>query len=208
MAAAIYFSAARPYPARAGIIFYPGGWVDFHAYEALMYELADRGFLCILVREPENLAFLDTSRANKVRYMYPDIPDWYLAGHSLGGAAADMYLGDKLHKIQNDNKSRALSESRLGYKGLILLASYVTKDLSRSGLKILSIYGTNDKVLNRRKYEQNKKNWPADAKEIKIKGGIHSYFGAYGIQKHDGHSEITNEEQLIRTADAIYDFAK
>ena len=177
--------------AKAAVIFYPGGWVDPQAYESLMYELADRGLCCILLKSPGNLAFLRTDQADEVRDLYPQIKDWYVGGHSLGGAAAGFYLPGK--------------EDR--YKGVILLASYVTRDLSGSDLKLLSVYGSNDGVLNRGSYEKYKKNWPKDSKELVIEGGIHSYFGSYGIQKKDGVPEISNISQLRQTADAVEDFA-
>lgn len=39
--------------------------------------------------------------------------------------------------------------------------------------------------------------------EIVIPGGCHAYFGCYGPQSGDGTPEISNEEQIEWTADAI-----
>ena len=75
--------------------------------------------------------------------------------------------------------------------------------LAGTDLRLLSILGSNDKVVNMKKYEEAKKDWPADATEYVIQGGIHSYFGNYGIQKGDGEPGITNMEQLETTASII-----
>lgn len=43
-----------------------------------------------------------------------------------------------------------------------MLASYSTSDLAESVLSVLSVYGSEDKVLNAEKYEANKANLPAE----------------------------------------------
>ena len=182
----------------AVVVFYPGGKVEFSAYSGLMYELADRGYLCVLPRMPENLAFLRIDAVDMMKERYPDRYepldklDWFLAGHSLGGVAASQYLAGHLEKRE--------------FAGLILCASYTTSDFSNSDLRLLSIYGSEDKVINMENYEANKVNWPADSLEYVIQGGIHSYFGNYGIQEGDGTPGITNDEQIKETADVIEKF--
>ncbi len=182
--------------AKAVIVFYPGGKVEYTAYSTLMYELAERGFLCILPRMPENLAFLRINAVDVLTKNYAsevelvENLDWYLAGHSLGGVAACAYL----EKTTDE------------YAGVILCASYTTVDFSASDLRLLSIYGSEDKVLNMESYEESKVNWPQNAEEYIIDGGIHSYFGSYGIQAGDGNPKITNEQQLVEAADIISTF--
>ena len=183
--------------AKAVIVFYPGGKVEYQSYSGLMYELADRGFLCLLPRMPENLAFLRSNAADIIKSQYPDAAkyagdlDWYLAGHSLGGVAATTYLGEQEDGI---------------YKGIILCASYPGVDLSKKDVRLLSIYGSEDTVLNKDNYDNSKAFWPSDSEEYVIDGGIHSYFGSYGIQKGDGKPSITNAEQIEIAADVISSF--
>jgi hypothetical protein len=86
------------------------------------------------------------------------------------------------------------------------LAAYSNKDLKNSNLDVLCIYGSNDGVMKMDSYNDNKKNLPEDAKEVVIEGGIHSYFGSYGLQKGDGEPTITNEDQINSTVDAITEF--
>ncbi|SFQ18367.1 Alpha/beta hydrolase family protein [Butyrivibrio proteoclasticus] len=178
---------------KAVIVFYPGGKVECQAYSGLMYEIASRGYICILPRMPENLAFLRINAVEKITANYMDDVDsvknldWYIAGHSLGGVAASLYLEDKTDD----------------YAGIILCASYPNADFSDKDIRLLSIYGAEDKVLKADAYENSKAYWPEDSEEYIIEGGIHSFFGCYGIQDGDGTPKISNTEQISETADMI-----
>lgn len=173
-----------------GLIFYPGGKVEYLSYIPLMKALASKGILCILVDMPFNLAIFDVNRATGVFEGYVTVDHWYMAGHSLGGAMACEYIEDNLAY----------------FEGIILLASYSSADLSSTDLKALSIYGSNDLVLNRETYEENRKNLPSGAKEYIISGGNHAYFGVYGEQSGDGEASISNKEQIDITAEQIKTF--
>jgi len=72
----------------------------------------------------------------------------------------------------------------------------------------LSIYGTEDLVLNKNKYKENKDNLPTDYVEVVIDGGCHAYFGNYGEQEGDGKSTITVEKQQEITVEMIKNFVK
>jgi predicted esterase len=182
----------EPLNPKYGIIFYPGGKVEYTSYLPLMQSLANEGVVTILVRMPFNLAILNTNAADGLKDYYKHIDNWYLAGHSLGGTSAGAYL-DKHHK---------------DYKGLILLGSYITNDLSNTKLEILSIYGDKDLVLNKENYKKYKKNLPTSFKEVVINGANHAQFGVYGKQKGDGSPDITTEEQISITANEIMNFIK
>lgn len=170
-----------------GLIFYPGGNVEEAAYAPLMDQLAQRGVLCVLLRMPLNLAVFKMNGADGVIEGFPQVENWYLAGHSLGGAMAASYAAKHAD----------------AYRGLILMAAYSTGDLSASDLSVLSIYGTEDGVMNRDRYEKYRSNLPHATQELQITGGCHAYFGAYGPQSGDGTPTITPAEQWSMTADAI-----
>lgn len=176
-----------PEKAEAGFIFYPGGKVEYTAYVPLVEALASEGIQCVLVEMPFNLAVLDVNAAEGIQTQYPEIKDWYIGGHSLGGSMAASYLADHVEE----------------YEGLILLGSYSTADLSGTNLDVLSVYGSEDNVLNREKYEENILNLPDDFTEIVIDGGCHAYFGMYGAQEGDGTPTISNEEQIAITVSAV-----
>ena len=171
-----------------GIIFYPGGKVEYSAYAPLLYRCAEMGITCVLVEMPGNLAVLDINAADGIQERYTHVNEWYLAGHSLGGAMASSYLASHAE----------------AYEGIILLGAYATEPLN--GEKVLSIYGSEDRVLNMEKYEEGRANLPADYTELIIDGGCHAYFGAYGAQEGDGVPTITTEAQWDITAQAISQF--
>lgn len=176
--------------ATSGFIFYPGGKVEYTAYEPLMKELAADGILCILLKMPFNLAVFDINAADGLQAKFPQIENWYIGGHSLGGAMAASYL----------------SQTNEQFNGLVLLGSYSTSDLSQSNIDVLSIYGSQDKIINLDKYNFNKKNLPVNYLEHIIDGGCHSYFGVYGMQDGDGVPTISNSEQIMLTGDLISEF--
>ena len=180
----IVFAPAEP---KAGLIFYPGGKVEYIAYSPLMRACAEQGILCVLVKMPCNLAVLDMNAADGIAEHYPEIENWYIGGHSLGGAMAAAYAAE--HSSDLD--------------GLLLLAAYSTKDLGDSNLTVLSIYGSEDRVLNLQKYDEYRRNLPSDSVEAVIEGGCHAGFGNYGPQKGDGTPAITNREQIGQTAEKI-----
>ena len=177
----------EPENSDSGLIFYPGGKVEYTAYTPLMESLASEGILCVLVEMPFNLAVLDMDAAAGIPEQFPEIENWYIGGHSLGGAMAASCLAKHIGT----------------YEGLVLLGSYSTADLSGSGLSVLSIYGSEDTVMNREKYTQYRGNLPAGFTEVILDGGCHAYFGMYGAQDGDGIPAISAEEQIRQTADAI-----
>lgn len=166
----------------AGLIFYPGGKVEHTAYTPLMEALSSEGILCVLVEMPFRLAVLDMNAAEGIPEAFPEVERWY-----LGGSMAASYLASHTE----------------GFEGLILLGSYSTADLSGSGLSVLSVYGSEDGVMNREKYDGYRPNLPEGFAEVIIEGGNHAYFGAYGEQDGDGTATVTPAEQLRQTAEAI-----
>lgn len=180
----------EPEDAACGFIFYPGGKVEYTAYIPLMKALASEGILSMLIKMPFNLAVLDIAAAEGIQEQFPEIEEWYIGGHSLGGSMAASYL----------------SECADDFQGLILLGAYSTADLSETKLSVLSIYGSEDLVMNRGKYDANKTNLPDDFSENVLDGGCHAYFGMYGAQEGDGTATITNETQIRLTEDMITAF--
>lgn len=173
------------------LVFYPGAKVEASAYAPLMNDLAQRGIDCFLVEMPFNLAFLDMNAASSIldNPVYGGYGRWYLAGHSLGGAMAANYAADHPEQLS----------------GLILLAAYPTKSLQTVGFPVLSIYGSNDGVVNRSRIEAGRSLMPPVYQELVIEGGNHAQFGSYGAQDGDGEASIFPEEQRAQTADAITD---
>lgn len=89
------------------------------------------------------------------------------------------------------------------FEGLLLLGAYSTSNISDSGLSVISVYGSEDKVLNMEKYKENRGNLPSGFTEFIIEGGCHSYFGSYGRQDGDGEPSVSMEEQVRQTVDVF-----
>lgn len=169
-------------PGDTGIIFYPGAKVEAISYLPLLEKLKAKGYSCVLVSMPLNMAIFDANAAEEVFDKLPDMKQWYIAGHSMGGAMASDYASKHQEKV----------------KGLILLGAYIYGDYPPE--KSLTIYGTfNDNLEKNINYTEN---------IVKIQGGNHAQFGNYGKQKNDPDATISAEEQQNITVDAIVDFIK
>ena len=173
--------------AKVGISFYPGAKVEPAAYVPLASKLADEGYYCVIEKMPFNLAFFGIDAASSARAEAPDVQEWWLAGHSLGGVAAAQYASTHTGEVQ----------------GVIFLASYSTADLSSAGMDCLTVYGDADDVFNRSALADNAGNLPASTKTVVIEGGNHAGFGDYGAQAGDGAASISADEQQQRAASLI-----
>lgn len=174
----------------SGIILYPGAKVDAKAYAPLMYALAEKGILSVICEMPLNFALTKTGAYRYYVDAFPDDVSWYVMGHSLGGVAASSYL----------------PKDPDGIDGIIFLASYTSTDISSLDVKVLSVYGTEDTVLNKDAYEKGKDLLPSSSEEYVIIGGNHAQFGDYGRQKGDGTAVISSELQTEETVGAILRF--
>lgn len=176
-----------------GLVLYPGGKVGYRSYAPLARACAERGITTVIVRMPANLAFFDVDAAARVPVQLPGVKSWYIGGHSLGGVAAAMFA----------------EENADAFDGLILLASYSTKDLTDEDLPVLCIHGSEDGVLAMDKHDEALGNLSVDGLvEMVIPGGNHALFGCYGEQKGDGDALITEEEQIEETVSAVESFVK
>lgn len=173
------------------LIFYPGAMVEHTAYSSLLQQIAENGTDCFLINASHRFALLSINTPDSIlaKHTYKD---WYVGGHSLGGVAACMYAQKHTDTL----------------KGVILLASYASVDLSASSLRVLSITGSEDRVVNLQAQMDNRKLLPASTRFITLQGGNHAQFGTYGLQRHDGYATITGEEQRNTTAAMIASFVE
>ncbi len=188
----VTFSPADAAQPELGVIFYPGGRVDYRAYSPVLRMIAEQGYFVALVPVPLNLAFFDINVAARVQAQYPDIAHWVVAGHSLGGVAASVYAKDHLDELD----------------GLVFFASYPADDsLKNTDLKVFSIYGTRD-MAGMDKFDETKALLPADTQFVVIEGGNHAQFGSYGFQPGDNEATISPEEQWTQISTATVEFLK
>lgn len=167
------------------LIFYPGAKVEATAYAPFLHRLSAQGMDVCLVEMPLRFAFFGINAADDVM-QEADYENWYIGGHSLGGAMAASYAskhGDAL-------------------KGVILCAAYPTSELDDDLTEVL-LYGSEDRVVNLEKIEAGEQYAPSDYTETVIAGGNHAQFGSYGFQKGDGIASIPAEEQWEEAAELI-----
>jgi hypothetical protein len=170
------------------MIFYPGAKVEVESYAPFLKKIAERGMDVYIVDMPFHLAFLGINFADDVISNY-SYENYYMAGHSLGGAACSIYTASHSDIID----------------GLALCASFSTKKIDES-VKTLIIYGSEDDVLNKDTFNKNLPNIPRGSEKYILHGGNHAYFGDYGFQRGDGIATITEEEQQDLAADKIIEF--
>lgn len=165
-----------------GFIFYPGGRVLPEAYAPAARQLAEAGYLTVIVPMPLNLAIFNANAAADVIAAYPQITAWALGGHSLGGAMAANFVKTHPDAVQ----------------GLVLWAAYPQASdtlADQTNLAVTSIYGTYDGLATVDKIEESRQYLPAATLFVAIEGGNHAFFGWYGDQSGDNPAIITREEQ-------------
>ncbi len=130
---------------------------------------------------PLNLAVLAPNRADGVIESYPEVIDWSIGGHSLGGAMAARFA---------DNRAEVVD-------ALILWAAYpaANDDLSNSSLRVASIYGTVDGLATPEQVLAAAPQLPPATTYRAIAGGNHAQFGYYGEQEGDNPAAISRSEQ-------------
>ncbi len=163
-----------------GLVFYPGGRVHYHAYTPFCTKLQQAGINVFLVDMPFNMANFGYNKASGIIKDNPQIENWYIGGHSLGGVAASMYAQNNADKIN----------------GLVLVGIYLAMDYDLQ--KTITINGSNDlRVGDSVTYTTN---------VHVIEGGNHAQFGNYGPNDGDGEATITAEQQQDQAVTLITDF--
>jgi hypothetical protein len=173
-----------------GLIFYPGGRVDYRSYAPLLSLIAAKGYEVVLVPMPLNLAIFGVEKAGDVIAAFPQVKVWAVGGHSLGGSMAAQYVINHPGSVQ----------------GLVFWASYPPSSmLDRSDIKIALISGSRDGLATPSKIESSHKLLPASTTYILIQGGNHGQFGSYGNQSGDNPAAISPEDQWQQTVNATVD---
>jgi len=171
-----------------GFIFYPGGLVEAEAYAPPARAIAEVGYLVVITPMPLNLAVLDSGAASEVIAAHPEIENWAIGGHSLGGSMAASFADQNPEIID----------------GLALWASYPagSNDLSAQSIAVTSIYGTNDGVATPDQVLAARPLLPDNTTWVPIEGGNHAQFGWYGPQEGDNPATISREEQQAQIVSA------
>jgi pimeloyl-ACP methyl ester carboxylesterase len=179
----------------AGLILCPGGRIDPRAYAPAARDVAAEGYLVAVVPMPLNLAFLGANKAGDVIAAFPEVENWVIGGHSLGGAFAARYVA------QHPGES----------SGLLLWAAYPARndDLAWYDGIVVSIYGTADGLATQEEIQASVHQLPPGTRWVAIEGGNRGQFGWYGKQPGDLDAAIARAEQqrqiALATAKALAD---
>lgn len=173
---------------KTSVILYPGAFVEALSYAPLAHALADAGYKTYIPEMPLDLAIFGKNKAEAIIDQNSD-ERFVIGGHSFGGVIASRFAKEHPGKLH----------------GVFYLASYPDKkgSLRNTSLQALSITATDDGILNYKKYRKNKRYLPEDTTFVKIKGGNHAQFGAYGKQNGDKKAKISVEKQTKETSAAI-----
>lgn len=175
-------------PGDTGVAFIPGALVDPRAYERIFAPIVAAGYPVFIVKPPMGVAFTVPDAVADAEVAAPEVEQWVIAGHSLGGAVASDQL---------DNAA-----------GLILLGSYPIGDVSSQEIPVLSVSGSNDAFTTPQDIQASEADLPADTTFVVVEGGIHSYFGDYGLQRGDGSATIDREQAQEQIQEAVLQFLR
>jgi hypothetical protein len=161
------------------LTFYPGARIDARAYVLILSPLARSGIEVTIVKPPLGIALL-ASAVSPPR----DTDTWVVGGHSLGGVSASAAV-------------------ERGADGLLLWASFPASDLSdHTGIDVSSVYGTADTFTTPSDVRGSEPDLPPGSAFVPVEGGIHSFFGDYGIQPGDGVPGIPRDEAREQIGEA------
>jgi hypothetical protein len=182
----VTFLPANSQPTQA-FVFYPGGHVDHRAYAVPLRKIAEQGYLVMLLPVRLNLAFFEVNAADMVIPDFPEIENWVVGGHSLGGVAASLY-----------------AKENVNLDGAVYWASYpADAALQNADLEVSSIYGTLDNGFD--SMQASSSLLPTATVFVVIKGGNHSQFGDYGLQPGDHEATISREERQAIAVEGTVD---
>jgi len=177
-----------------GFIFYPGGRVDFRSYAPAARAIASAGYLVVMVPMPLNLAVLAPDRALEVQKAFPNVRQWVIGGHSLGGAMAARFAFKHPETVQ----------------GLVMWAAYPpsSANLSSSTIAAVSISGTLDGLATPKKIQSSRTLLPSTTRWVELEGGNHAQFGWYGPQSGDRPATLSRAEQQAQIVAATLELLR
>lgn len=179
-----------------GLVFIPGARVDPAAYLWKLSGIVAESGATVVVTEPTlNLAFFDTRPLSAFTSDAPDVSEWYVGGHSLGGVRACQLAG-----------AGADASAVPPVAGVVLFGSYCADDLSVSGIRALSLVGANDGLSTPEKVAAAAPLLPAGAVTVTLPGANHAAFGDYGPQPGDGVATAGDRATRDRITAAVTEF--
>ena len=171
-----------------GVFFQPGARVDARAYSAILRPLVVSGHLVVIEKQPLGIAFLSSGAFATVRTVHRPVTRWVVGGHSLGGLVAatdaEFFAG-------------AVSDPVVG---LLFFASYPATNIAEVNVSVMSISGSNDGLSTPAKIAAAIPTLPRSTRYSMVIGGVHAFFGDYGVQDGDGIPTISHDQARAEIA--------
>jgi len=178
-----------------GVIVYPGAYCKIEGYAQIMRGVAAAGYLVVGINMPFGLSLMGVNSANSVKKAYPEINNWVLIGHSLGGAMAGTYIA------QNPD----------AMDGLIFWDSYPAVSIKDVDIPTTHIHRATLEGEPPQIFSEQRQMYPENTAWSPVPGGIHMYFGTFdgGNYLELWEPKISNEAQLeIVTAATLEGIAR
>lgn len=171
------------------VVFYPGAGVPPEAYAANWAPVVEATDATVLIPSmPLRLAVLDRDAAAELRARPRSTGEWWIGGHSLGGAMA----------------ARHLAENPGRWDGLVLWGAYPAGDglAADDRLEVVSVTGSRDGLTTPDDVADSATDLPADARFVELDGVNHAQFGAYGDQTGDLPATVDDDTARAAIAEA------
>ncbi|MCD8331810.1 MAG: alpha/beta hydrolase [Oscillospiraceae bacterium] len=174
-----------------GFLIFSGAKTDERAYAYLAKLLHEEGYTVVIPKQRFHLSAFGTRHGLELMDSNPNIQKWILIGHSLGGMPV----------------SRIAAARQDALRGIALLATFASVDLSGLGIAAIRVTAEHDGVMNNEAMEKYSGNLPNHAVNIMLKGANHQGFAAYkSVSGRDGKASISWQEQNQQTVRLILDF--
>jgi hypothetical protein len=159
-----------------GILYFPGARVDPYSYLYPLSEIAASGVTVVIMDPLMNMALFDTRSVEELALAAPEVNDWVLSGHSLGGVRACMLA------------------QHPDVVGLVLMGSYCATDISALDIPMLQVLASKDGLIDTEAVSASASLLPDSARTIMLEGASHASFGTYGDQPGDGTATLNRAE--------------
>jgi len=177
-------------PPRMGVIFYPGANCDVRGYAPVLRRIAAAGYFVVDVPMPLEFAFLAPNRALDVQAAYPQISQWAIIGHSLGGAMAASFVYNHPDAV----------------RGLVIWDSFPAPNNSLADFPrpVWHVHRATPEGAPPASFAERRSYFPPSSTWVPIPGGIHMYFGAFegGGYVEDWQPSISRQEHQDRAVAA------
>lgn len=187
-----------------GVLFQPGAKVDARAYAKTLRPLVEAGYVVVIAKQPLGIGFLATNALDTARSTFPEVKQWIIGGHSLGGTVAAMEVAAAMDAQAASTDSAHPAAAPV--VALLLFASYPATDLSSETFPVLSISGEKDGLSTPQTIDASRANLPAGSTFVQVPGATHAFFGDYGLQAGDGTASTPRSNAFTQISQATVDF--